>query len=160
MRMGIEIASPVGTATRGPGGRAVVGSARPADLIVGHPAVAPAHLEIADTPNGWMIRDLGSRTGTFVDGRPLAGPAPVGPGIQVRLGHPVQGPLLRLRPVTGPGAPAGAAGPAQAAGPVQATGPSQAGGPGGARPAGAPTGPAAPTSPAQAPRGPSPSTCS
>ncbi|MGC5629324.1 ATP-binding cassette domain-containing protein [Georgenia sp. Z1344] len=106
MRTGIEIASPMGTATRPPGGRALVGSAPPADLIIGHPAVAPQNLEIAETPNGWMMRVVGGAA--FVGGRQLTAPAAIGQGVVVRLGHPAQGPEIRIRPV---GAPAGAGGP-------------------------------------------------
>ncbi|MGC5615001.1 ATP-binding cassette domain-containing protein [Georgenia sp. Z1491] len=117
MRTGIEIASPMGTATRPPGGRALVGSAPPADLIIGHPAVAPQNLEIAETPNGWMMRVVGGAA--FVDGRQLTAPIAIGQGVVVHLGHPAQGPALRIRPV---GAPTGAAGPGgQGAGPSAAS---------------------------------------
>ncbi|MGO1511132.1 MAG: ATP-binding cassette domain-containing protein, partial [Actinomycetales bacterium] len=123
MRTGIEIASPMGTATRPPGGHALVGSARPADLIIGHPAVAPANLEIADTPNGWMMRVVGGHA--FVDGRQLTQPVVIGEGVAVRLGHPTQGPELRIRPVGASSAPSAAG--AAPGGPATASAQSAAG---------------------------------
>ncbi len=46
----------------------VVGSAPPANVIIDDPDVAPRHVELQETPEGvWIVRDLGSPTGTFVD---------------------------------------------------------------------------------------------
>jgi len=57
-------------------------------------AVSGWHAELRREAGGWVVRDLESRNGTFVDGRPVAGSHPVGPGTEIRLGR--DGPLLRV----------------------------------------------------------------
>lgn len=57
-------------------------------------AVSGWHAELRPEAGRWWVRDLGSRNGTFVDGDPVAGSVPVGPGTEIRLGR--DGPLLRV----------------------------------------------------------------
>jgi len=58
--------------------------------------VSALHAEIRAETNGWSIRDLGSRNGTFLNGRVVGGtPVPLRPGDEVRLGP--RGPVLELR---------------------------------------------------------------
>jgi DNA-binding NtrC family response regulator len=46
-----------------------VGSDSASDLVLTDPTVSRRHLEIERTPKGLVLRDLGSRNGTYLDGR-------------------------------------------------------------------------------------------
>ncbi len=46
----------------------VLGSSQEADLVVGAPTVSARHVELRMVERGCLVRDLGSRNGTFVDG--------------------------------------------------------------------------------------------
>ncbi|MDP2316916.1 MAG: FHA domain-containing protein [Pseudomonadota bacterium] len=59
--------------------RHLVGRAPDADLRFDAPRISARHAELYYLPDGWFIRDLGSRNGTWVDG------APVAPGGDVTL---------------------------------------------------------------------------
>jgi hypothetical protein len=61
------------------GGRTVLGRSDDADLPVRDPRVSGMHAAIRWRDGAWRVRDLGSRNGTFVDGRVL------GPGETVAL---------------------------------------------------------------------------
>lgn len=63
------------------GPRHVVGRAALCHLRLDDPEISGLHAELLWTPQAWQIQDLGSRNGTFVDGRRLA------PGQQARLEH-------------------------------------------------------------------------
>lgn len=62
-----------------------VGSELTNDLVLTDSTVSRRHLEIERTPRGLLLRDLGSRNGTWVDGRQLL-QAFLQPGEQVALG--------------------------------------------------------------------------
>ncbi len=49
--------------------------------------VSTKHVELRHSGNAWRVVDLGSRNGTYVNGRRLEGEAPLGPGDEVRLGE-------------------------------------------------------------------------
>lgn len=70
-------------------------------------SVSGWHAELRPEGERWVVRDLGSRNGTFVDGNPVAGSLPVGPGTEIRLGR--DGPLLRVESEPFPAASAGTA---------------------------------------------------
>ena len=50
-------------------GRCVIGSSQGADLIVTAPTVSRRHVELSLVPEGVMVKDLGSRNGTFYMGQ-------------------------------------------------------------------------------------------
>lgn len=52
--------------------RHLIGRSRSCHLRLAHPEVSSVHAEIVWDGSVWRLRDLGSRNGTFVDGRRLA----------------------------------------------------------------------------------------
>src|SRR3954468_13623472 len=62
-----------------------VGSDPSNDLVLGDATVSRRHLEVERTPTGLVLKDLGSRNGTFVEGRQVIA-AFVEPGDKVTLG--------------------------------------------------------------------------
>jgi hypothetical protein len=57
------------------------------DLVLNYPTVAPRHAEIRwDSAGYWLIRDLGSESGTFVQGRRIQGVNMLKDGFKVHLG--------------------------------------------------------------------------
>ncbi|WP_329370746.1 FHA domain-containing protein [Streptomyces sp. NBC_00669] len=87
------------------------------DLVLDDPRVSWRHATIRRGERGWLLEDLGSTNGTFVQGRRVQN-ADVGPGAAVHLGNATDGPRLDF---TGPaGASAGAGVGAAAAGAASA----------------------------------------
>lgn len=71
-------------------GRTLIGRGRGADLRLGEPGVSSEHAVVFYGPDGWQVRDLASRNGTFVDGaRVEAGlSVPLARGAAVGFGDP------------------------------------------------------------------------
>ena len=70
------------------GERVTVGKAQSNRIVVeGDPRVSRMHAVLERLDAGWVVRDLGSRNGTFVNGERLWGDRPVRPGDEVRLGE-------------------------------------------------------------------------
>src|SRR5262245_5356171 len=57
-----------GAAATSSGARMVVGTSREADFVLRDSAVSRFHVELAVTDGKLVVRDLGSRNGTRVDG--------------------------------------------------------------------------------------------
>jgi hypothetical protein len=70
----------------------VVGRSRQADFVVGEETVSRRHAQIARTPDGFVLTDLGSTNGTWLAGRRV-GQVEVAAGDVVQLGELA----LRLR---------------------------------------------------------------
>lgn len=83
-----------GPILKGPGGEEVplldlvlIGQSPDCDLILKHPDVGPHHLELLRMDDrSYEVRDLGSVTGTFVNGNRVH-TALVGDGDELRLGR-------------------------------------------------------------------------
>ncbi|MEX2156490.1 MAG: FHA domain-containing protein [Gemmatimonadales bacterium] len=60
--------------------------------------VSTRHAEIRFEGGAWLLTDLGSRNGTYLDGRRVAGPTPLKPGDLIRLGE--SGPEYRVAAVS------------------------------------------------------------
>lgn len=67
--------------------RVVVGCSPEVDFVVEGRGVARRHAEVFRGPEGILVRDLGSPSGTGVNGEPIAGPVALQPGDRVSLGE-------------------------------------------------------------------------
>src|SRR5437764_6904985 len=56
------------------------------DLVVPDPSVSTSHAKLQRREGVWVLLDLDSTNGTFVDGERVKGEAPLAPGATVRFG--------------------------------------------------------------------------
>jgi len=63
-----------------------IGRDDPCELVLRHPSVSRTHATITPAAGGYVIRDLGSMNGTFVNGVRLAAPTPLQPGDRIYIG--------------------------------------------------------------------------
>jgi pSer/pThr/pTyr-binding forkhead associated (FHA) protein len=63
----------------------VIGRSRHCDLVLGEPTVSRLHAELREENTGWVIADLGSTNGTWVNGWRVQR-AELSPGDEVVLG--------------------------------------------------------------------------
>jgi pSer/pThr/pTyr-binding forkhead associated (FHA) protein len=69
-------------------GRCVVlGRSRECDCVLAEPSVSRRHAELRRAGGRWLLRDLGSRNGTRVNGVRLLAETEVGPGDRVSFGE-------------------------------------------------------------------------
>jgi hypothetical protein len=69
------------------GGRALlVGRSRACDVVLSDPTVSRRHAELRRHSTGWIVCDLCSTNGTWVNGTRV-GRAPIHPGDAISLGH-------------------------------------------------------------------------
>lgn len=64
-----------------------VGRAEYNDLVIADPSVSTMHAKIQRRQGVWLLTDLGSTNGTFVDGELAAGDMPLSPGGTLRFGE-------------------------------------------------------------------------
>jgi pSer/pThr/pTyr-binding forkhead associated (FHA) protein len=69
-----------------PGGSATIGRSSECDCMVTHPSVSRRHAELRREGEGWLLRDLGSRNGTRVNGMRVTEEVEVRLGDQLSLG--------------------------------------------------------------------------
>jgi DNA-binding SARP family transcriptional activator len=72
-----------------PGKLVTIGRAPGNDVVLGDPLVSGTHAALERVGHAWSIRDLGSRNGTWVNGRRLVGERVLGPADEVRFGDTV-----------------------------------------------------------------------
>lgn len=70
-------------------GRNTIGRAPECDVQIPSDRVSRRHARIVVTDGRAVIEDLGSKNGTFIDGRPLAGPTELTDGAQISIGPAV-----------------------------------------------------------------------
>jgi FHA domain len=75
------IALPVGAAMR-----VTIGRGPDCDCVVSEPTVSRRHAELCRDGDRWLLRDLGSRNGTRVNGMRVLEPTEVYPGDRVARG--------------------------------------------------------------------------
>ena len=68
-------------------GPMTVGRGEEASVRIANRTVSRMHAKISVGPEGPLIEDAGSLSGTLLSGERLTGPAPLRPGAQVRLGE-------------------------------------------------------------------------
>jgi pSer/pThr/pTyr-binding forkhead associated (FHA) protein len=56
------------------------------DVVIPDPSVSTMHAKLQRREAVWILTDLGSTNGTFVEGEPLKGELPLGPGTTIRFG--------------------------------------------------------------------------
>jgi pSer/pThr/pTyr-binding forkhead associated (FHA) protein len=56
------------------------------DIVIGDPSVSTMHAKLQRREAVWILIDLGSTNGTFVEGERLSGEAPLSPGTTLRFG--------------------------------------------------------------------------
>jgi len=56
------------------------------DVVIADPSVSTMHAKLQRRDAIWVLTDLGSTNGTFVEGERLTGEAPLGPGTTLRFG--------------------------------------------------------------------------
>jgi pSer/pThr/pTyr-binding forkhead associated (FHA) protein len=64
-----------------------IGRADYNDLVIPEESVSTSHAKLQRRETVWVITDLGSTNGTFVDGERIAGEAPLSPGASLRFGE-------------------------------------------------------------------------
>jgi hypothetical protein len=66
---------------------AVLGRSRGCDIVLEDPGVSRRHAEIRPKQDGWMIRDLGSTNGVYLNRSPIDGPMELRSGDHIELGE-------------------------------------------------------------------------
>ena len=131
-RLAIELGERTDRRSLGPGAH-VLGAGADADLVVAHPSVSRRHarLEVAD--DTVTLTELGSRNGTWVDGKRVEGTVALAPGcrllfgtVAARLEHVAEGDLEAAIALPRPGG-RGAESPLATAAPIPAGEPGAAG---------------------------------
>ncbi|MFL5514790.1 MAG: FHA domain-containing protein [Gemmatimonadales bacterium] len=56
------------------------------DIVLAEPSVSTTHAKLQRRDGLWVIGDLGSTNGTFVEGEPVVGETPLAPGTTIRFG--------------------------------------------------------------------------
>jgi adenylate cyclase len=56
------------------------------DVVIADPSVSTMHAKLQRRETVWILTDLGSTNGTFVEGERLTGEVPLGPGTTLRFG--------------------------------------------------------------------------
>jgi pSer/pThr/pTyr-binding forkhead associated (FHA) protein len=85
-RASLVIAGPFGTRTVTLAAPRVTLGRKGADVELDDPTVSRLHAFVDEVGGGWILEDLGSRNGTYVNGARLAGPVALHGGDALRLG--------------------------------------------------------------------------
>jgi pSer/pThr/pTyr-binding forkhead associated (FHA) protein len=94
-----------------------VGRADYNDIVIADPSVSTTHAKLQRRDDVWVLSDLGSTNGTYVEGEPVTGETALTPGTTLRFGdvaalfephdepHPAGRPAARPASVAEPGPP-------------------------------------------------------
>jgi pSer/pThr/pTyr-binding forkhead associated (FHA) protein len=64
-----------------------IGRAEYNDLVIPEPSVSASHAKLQRRDGIWVLSDLGSTNGTYVDGERVTDETPLGPGAAIRFGE-------------------------------------------------------------------------
>ena len=64
-----------------------IGRLRGMDIVIDSAAVSRQQAEICREGNAWVIRDLGSANGTYINGQLLTNDRPLSPGDEIAIGQ-------------------------------------------------------------------------
>jgi predicted component of type VI protein secretion system len=64
-----------------------IGRAEFNDIVIADPSVSTSHAKLQRREDIWILADLGSTNGTFVEGERLSGEVALGPGTTVKFGE-------------------------------------------------------------------------
>jgi pSer/pThr/pTyr-binding forkhead associated (FHA) protein len=78
----------------------VIGRNPDCDLVLAPKSVSRRHAQIAHDGQGWVLTDLGSSNGTWVDGGRINGPHRVSSATTIRLGMQQQGADITVEPLS------------------------------------------------------------
>ena len=67
----------------------VIGNSADCDVVVDSPLASSRHCQLTQTPDGYILDDLGSTNGTYVDGLRITSSIRVTPGNEITLGRTV-----------------------------------------------------------------------
>lgn len=74
-------------------------SSAEAAVVIGHRAVSGLHAKLVHDGHTWLLSDLGSTNGTWVDGGAITASTPIGSAVTVRLGKADDGADVILEPL-------------------------------------------------------------
>ena len=66
-----------------------IGRAPNSDFVIDDDYVSSQHAKLQRTDEGWIIQDLNSTNGTFVDGERIGAPVQIKPDMQIRIGRTI-----------------------------------------------------------------------
>lgn len=93
--MGVLVEYDGGAAVLNDGASFVIGRDPQADVTIDHHRISRQHARITWEPEGWILRDLQSSNGTFVDEQPIT-ELIINDRLHARIGGP-RGPEIRIR---------------------------------------------------------------
>lgn len=68
------------------GGAVTLGRSTVASVVVDDAYVSDEHVQVMPHEDGWVVRDLGSTNGTFLNGAKVTQPTPLAAGDHLRVG--------------------------------------------------------------------------
>lgn len=67
----------------------LIGRAPSCTLVLDDDYSSSRHARVFPEGDQWLVEDMGSTNGTFLDDQPVTDPVPVSPGAQIRIGQSV-----------------------------------------------------------------------
>lgn len=67
----------------------LIGRAPSCTLVLDDDYSSSRHARVFPEGDQWLVEDMGSTNGTFLDDQPVTDPVPVNPGAQIRIGQSV-----------------------------------------------------------------------
>ncbi len=67
----------------------IIGSAADCDLVVVRPTVSGRHCRLTETSGGFLLEDLGSSNGTYVNGVRIGSSTRISPADAITLGQTI-----------------------------------------------------------------------